>query len=687
MTTTVHKTTLEAGLQITRAGHHWGTWLGAAAGPISFGFRTSAAPYSVAGSDISGFSILSPAEQAAARAALGSWAEAANISFLDLGYSNDATIEFANYYDPSDGAGAFAFFPGSTSATAAAGDVFLNLAFVSTTSLPPGSYSYFVFVHEIGHALGLEHPGAYNAAPGVAITYGNNAEYIEDTHKYSVMSYFDESYTGAYYSGYPVTPQLHDIAAIQHLYGANMATRTGNTTYGFNSNAGSAYSIGSSWQLARFTVWDAGGTDTFDFSGYPQDQTIDLAAEGFSDVGGLTGNVAIALGATIEAAIGGSGNDTITGNSVANILTGGLGNDTIDGGPGTDSAIFSGNRSAYVLTAVAGGGVQVSGTDGTDTLTHVERLVFADGTVTWPEPVGNPATLGFDFNADGFSDILWQNTNGQVRISELNGTDIIGGGTLGNDPGPSWKVIDSGDFNGDGKSDILFQHTDGSVGIWEMDGTNVIGWATLGYNPGPSWKVIDSGDFNGDSKADILFQHTDGWVALWEMQGTSAVGGGTLGYNPGASWQVKAIGGYNSDGKSDMLLQHADGWVAIWEVDGTTTIGGGALAYNPGTSWQVKGSGDFNGDRVSDILLQHTDGWVAIWEMDGTSAIGGGVLAYNPGPSWQVKAIGDTNGDGKSDIALQHIDGWVALWELDGTQVIDSSATIVASADSSWIIV
>jgi hypothetical protein len=90
---------------------------------------------------------------------------------------------------------------------------------------------------------------------------------------------------------------------------------------------------------------------------------------------------------------------------------------------------------------------------------------------------------------------------------------------------------------------------------------------------------------------------------------------------------------------------------------------------------------------VSDILLQHTDGWVAIWEMDGTSAIGGGVLAYNPGPSWQVKAIGDTNGDGKSDIALQHIDGWVALWELDGTQVIDSSATIVASADSSWIIV
>lgn len=30
---------------------------------------------------------------------------------------------------------------------------------------------------------------------------------------------------------------LHDILAIQHLYGANTHTRTGDTTYGFHSDS------------------------------------------------------------------------------------------------------------------------------------------------------------------------------------------------------------------------------------------------------------------------------------------------------------------------------------------------------------------------------------------------------------------------------------------------------------------
>ena len=136
---------------------------------------------------------------------------------------------------------------------------------------------------------------------------------------------------------------LHDIAAIQRLYGANMTTRTGDTVYGFNSNLGasSVFQITSASQKVVFTVWDAGGNDTLNFSGYSQGLTINLNAESFSSVGGLTSNVAIAAGVTIEKAIGGSGDDTITGNGANNTLTGGGGNDTMDGGGGSDSAIFS----------------------------------------------------------------------------------------------------------------------------------------------------------------------------------------------------------------------------------------------------------------------------------------------------------------------------------------------------------
>jgi hypothetical protein len=46
----------------------------------------------------------------------------------------------------------------------------------------------------------------------------------------------------------------------------------------------------------------------------------------------------------------------------------------------------------------------------------------------------------------------------------LNGTTVIGGGSVGN-PGPSWHVMGIGDYNNDGKSDILLQSSSGDVAI------------------------------------------------------------------------------------------------------------------------------------------------------------------------------------------------------------------------------
>ena len=88
-----------------------------------------------------------------------------------------------------------------------------------------------------------------------------------------------------------------------------------------------------------------------------------------------------------------------------------------------------------------------------------------------------------------YADILWQNTNGEAVIWEMNGTSVIGGALVGSNPGSSWYVIATGDFYGDGYSDILWQNTSGEVVIWEMNGTTVIGGASLG-NPGPSWHAI-----------------------------------------------------------------------------------------------------------------------------------------------------------------------------------------------------
>jgi serralysin len=72
---------------------------------------------------------------------------------------------------------------------------------------------------------------------------------------------------------------------------------------------------------------------------------------------------------------GTAGDDVIQAAGGNDTLTGGAGNDTVDGGSGIDTAVLGGNRSAYAIGAA---GTSVSGPDGSDTLTNIERLQFSD---------------------------------------------------------------------------------------------------------------------------------------------------------------------------------------------------------------------------------------------------------------------------------------------------------------------
>ena len=113
----------------------------------------------------------------------------------------------------------------------------------------------------------------------------------------------------------------------------------------------------------------------------------------------------IAVGTVIENAIGGDGNDVLTGNASNNTLRGNRGNDAIDGGAGIDTAVFTGTRSGYTMTV--GSNTQVvskSGFEGTDTLTSVERLQFSDTKVAIDlTPGGNAAKTAQFLGLLGFS--------------------------------------------------------------------------------------------------------------------------------------------------------------------------------------------------------------------------------------------------------------------------------------------
>ena len=98
------------------------------------------------------------------------------------------------------------------------------------------SFTFYVFIHEIGHAIGLGHSGPYN---GIQVTYGVHNVYKIDSYQYSVMSYLNQDINKLHDASlaYNVTPMIADIIAMQDLYDdLDSAYNAGDTVYGVNTN-------------------------------------------------------------------------------------------------------------------------------------------------------------------------------------------------------------------------------------------------------------------------------------------------------------------------------------------------------------------------------------------------------------------------------------------------------------------
>jgi len=355
-------------------GHRW------SGSHIGYAFAEVIPAGGFAGGEADGVTRFNSDQRAAARLAVELWDDLVAVSLYEAN-QNVADFSLANYVEAGQ---AYAYYPPF-------GDIFINPEEASNFELDFGGYGYFTLIHELGHSLGLNHPGDYSADDG-ELSYAEQAEYRQDSQQYTVMSYWEADNTGSDhgFNNTPSTPMLHDIAAIQAIYGADTSTRTGDTVYGFNSTANRAVFDFSSAQYSQapiLTLWDAGGDDTLDLSGYSAAARVDLSEGTYSDVGGLTNNIAIAFGAQIENAIGGTGSDVLVGQGLANRLDGGAGNDTLFGGAGddvlvggsgADTAQFSGVIGDYRLLALGAEHYRLVGLDGADQLNGVENLEFVN---------------------------------------------------------------------------------------------------------------------------------------------------------------------------------------------------------------------------------------------------------------------------------------------------------------------
>ncbi|WP_199835319.1 M10 family metallopeptidase C-terminal domain-containing protein, partial [Azospirillum brasilense] len=339
---------------------------------LTYSFLTSAPSYYAStANERNGFQAVTAGMQAGIQSALAFYEQVANIHFTyDASGNGQLTFGQCNMGSNSAAYAYYAMAPGSSQL---AGDVWYNANYAVNQTQTAGSYGYMTSLHEIGHALGLKHPGNYDAGGGG--TAGPYLPSSTDNVKYTVMSY----YGGTISLANPQTLQLFDIQAIQYLYGANTSWHSGNDTYSFSTSSPTV-----------MTIWDGGGTDTLDASNQTFAAYLDLNAGNFSSVGvnasgaAARQNIAIAYNVTIENAIGGAGDDTMVGNAANNTLTGGAGNDTINGGGGTNTAVYRGNRSEYTVAQVNGVAMvsdKVTGRDGIDSLANIQYLLFADQTI------------------------------------------------------------------------------------------------------------------------------------------------------------------------------------------------------------------------------------------------------------------------------------------------------------------
>jgi Ca2+-binding RTX toxin-like protein len=431
---------------------------------------------------------------------IGLWDDLIAVSFKQVDSASDADITFG-FVPMSPSAGAHTWFPqeeawneyyGTTENGKMGGDVWANWLYSGNydpdindfEDTSPGGYAWQAITHEIGHSLGLDHPGDYNASDDNdgdgqpdPITYEGDAYFYQDSNQYTIMSYFPGNVTGQaavnWDTGYFVdtqTPQVHDILAVQNVYGADYTTRAGNTVYGFHSTADRDIFDFTKNKIPVLTIWDGGGKDTLDLSGFNADNIIDINEGAFSSAGdkltsdqkaywgeyfGITtdaewadffannglgpdgrpvDNIAIAYGAKIENAVGGSGNDTMIGNALNNVLTGnggndllagGAGADTLKGGDGLDTASYETSASGVIATLILN--VGLSGDAKGDVYSSIENLIgsnFGDILTGALKTNSNLAGLGGD-------DFLYGG-NGVNRLDGGAGNDILVGGK-GND--------------------------------------------------------------------------------------------------------------------------------------------------------------------------------------------------------------------------------------------------------------
>ncbi len=176
----------------------------------------------------------------------------------------------------------------------------------------------------------------------------------------------------------------------------------------------------------------------------------------------------------------------------------------------------------------------------------------------------------------GATEIMFLNTNagdGFMVLPDAPGT-VAGGSPVsvsGPAAGTAWKAIATGDFNADGKSDIVWQNSaTKQVQVYLMDGATRLNTPVSQAATGLT--AIGTGDFNGDGNSDILFQNASGQAVIWFMNGAVHTGNKTVAKPTVAAWSVSGSEDVDGNGYSDIIWTDASGNAAATKLGGPSSM-------------------------------------------------------------------------------------------------------------------
>jgi subtilisin-like proprotein convertase family protein len=438
------------------------------------------------------------------------------------------------------------------------------------------------------------------------------------------------------------------------------------------------------------------GNDTINAAAVTSNSTIDLNAGAISTIAGKP--VTIALGSSIENAIGGDGDDTLTGNSLDNILAGGRGTNTLDGGSGDDTAAFLQSHDKYTIQRV-GNTIVVTGTESKDTLTNIEHLKFSDITLDSTNLFAPQITSNGGSSTANTS--VAENT---TAITTVVATDqdpgttlaysIVGGADQGkfqiNPTTGALSFISAPDFENPTDADhnnsylVTVRASDGTLTADQAITVNV-----TNVNEAPHITSDGGGDTanvsvpeNSTAVTIVVAADPDaGNTISYSIVGGDDQGKFTIDASTGALSFVSAPdfenpGDANHDNSYLVTVRASDGslvddqsiTVNVTDVNETPkTVHWTAsidVAPHP-AGWSPAGIGDFNHDATSDLAwFNPASGDLDLWEL----ANGQWSASSDVGPhpaGYQPVGFGDYNHDGTSDVLwFNPTTRDVDLWEM-----------------------